>query len=109
MNNVISFMLITLFCSIIFILIGVISIKKKTPVHFWSNQSISPDEISDITSYNKEVGNMWLSFGFSLAFCSILHLFLSSIVGPILFVLTVVIGIVLMSIKYEKIHNKYKK
>ncbi len=109
MNNVMSFVLITFLCSFVFILIGLISIRKKTAVHFWSNQSIGPNEISDVTSYNKEVGTMWLSFGSILTLCSVLHLVFQNIVTPILYVLVIVIGIAFISIKYGKIYNKYKK
>ena len=109
MNRVISFVLIAFFCSTIFIGIGVFSLRKKTPVKFWSNQRVEVDEISDVTSYNRAVGLLWLCFGFSLALCSIFHLVLQNMMGPILYALTTMIGIGVMSVKYGKILNKYKK
>lgn len=108
MNNVTAFIVISLFCPIIFIGIGVFSQKKKTPVHFWSNQTVEIDEISDVASYNREVGLMWLILGASLALCSLFHLLLQNIIGPLLYIVTAIIGIIMMSVKYGHIYNKYK-
>ena len=108
MNDAISFMLIILICSTTFIGIGVFSLKKKTPVYFWTNQKIKAHEISNVKSYNRENGIMWLTFGSSLMFCSMLQLVLGGIIGPILFLVILLVGIVVMSIKYGQIYNKYK-
>lgn len=109
MHHINLFVLITFFSSTIFIGIGVFSLRKKTPIKFWSNQRLEVEEIADVISYNRAVGMLWLSFGFSLVFCSILHLVLDHMIGPILYVLTAMIGIAVMSVKYGKILNKYKK
>lgn len=104
-----SFVLVTLFCSTIFIAIGIFSIRKKTAVHFWTNQKLERNEISDISSYNREVGRMWLTFGSLLAIASLLHLVLQNIIGPILVALTTVMGVIVMATKYGTIYTKYKK
>jgi len=46
----------------IFIGIGIYSIKKKTPMHFWSMSPVKLEEISDVKSYNKGNGLMWIVY-----------------------------------------------
>lgn len=88
--------------------IGLISLKKKTPVKFWSIQVIKVHEISNVKSYNKETGLMWITYGIALVLCSLLQFLLGDIIGPIAFALTLVAGIVVMVNKYGKIYTKYK-
>ena len=108
MNDAMSFMTVILCVSAVYIGIGVLSFKKKTPVHFWTNQKIKAKAISDVKSYNREIGLMWLVYGFSLLLCSLLQIVLRGIMGPLVFVLTLVIGIFVMVNKYGVIYDKYK-
>ena len=70
----------------IFIGIGIYSIKKKTPMHFWSMSSVKSEEISDVKSYNKENGLMWIVYGCTYILSAVFALF-GSIIAPIIMVL----------------------
>ena len=49
----IVFSFIVWFCSLIFIGIGIYSIKRKTPMHFWAGSKVKREEITDIKAYNR--------------------------------------------------------
>lgn len=89
---------------LIFTGIGVFSIKKKTPMHFWSGSTVKSEEIDDIKAYNKANGIMWISYGLILYTSSI---FIESI-GAAAYVFITIFGLLGLVICYYRIYNKYK-
>ncbi|WP_270568012.1 hypothetical protein [Clostridium beijerinckii] len=81
--------------------------KRKDPMHFWSGSTVRPEEIADITSYNRANGLMWASYAFCMFMTGILSLF-STITGVILLIIICVPGIVVLAIAYNRIYNKYR-
>mgnify|MGYP004701868261 CR=1 FL=1 len=91
----------------IFIGIGIYSIKKKTPMHFWSMSPVKLEEISDVKSYNKENGLMWIVYGSTYILAAIFAFFGSKI-APIIIVLSCTIGLIVLVFVYQSIYWKYK-
>ncbi|ROR30408.1 hypothetical protein EDD66_10259 [Mobilisporobacter senegalensis] len=94
-------------CSLIFGVIALWAFKRKDPMHFWSGSTVSPEEIGDISSYNRANGLMWAIYTVCMAVTGILSLF-SIIIGTILLGIMCVPGIVVLVVVYNRIYNKYK-
>ena len=88
----------------VFVCLGIYSLKRKTPMHFWAGSTVSSDEISDVKAYNKANGIMWICYGLSFLLIPILGEKFGSITMAIL-VLFVVVALILT---YKIIYNKYK-
>ena len=91
----------------VFIGIGIYSLKKKTPTHFWSVTTVKTEEISNVKSYNKENGIMWLVYGSTYIISAILSLF-GSIIAPIIVILSSTVGLIILVLVYQRIYMKYK-
>ncbi len=89
---------------IIFIGLGIYSLKRKTPMHFWAGSTVSNKEISDIKAYNKANGIMWICYGLSFLLIPTLE----ESIGGVTLVLFGPIIIVALILTYKIIYNKYK-
>ncbi|MDU1538661.1 MAG: hypothetical protein E6902_03480 [Paeniclostridium sordellii] len=88
----------------IFICLGIYSLKRKTPMHFWAGSTVSSEEISDVKAYNKANGVMWICYGLSFLLIPILEEHFGSLTLSIL----VPFMIVALILNYKIIYNKYK-
>lgn len=100
MNVFISIIPVT----IILTCIGIYSLNKKTPMHFWAGSTVKAEEISDVKAYNKANGIMWISYGFSFL---LIPLF-SAIFGEVIIALIYIFGTLGIFILYNLIYKKYK-
>ncbi|SFI42091.1 hypothetical protein SAMN05192551_12010 [Tindallia magadiensis] len=108
MGEVIAFIVPLMVCATVFIGIGIYSIKRKTPMHFWSGTIVRPEEISDVKSYNKENGIMWIVYGSTYILSAIVSLFWRSSIGTIIVGLSASVGIIVLILVYQRIYKKYK-
>lgn len=106
--EILVFLSIYIFCSIVFTSIGVYSLKRKTPMHFWSGTTVDPKSISDVTAYNKANGIMWITYGLLYTILGIIHYFTdnSFIFFTLVFLPTG--GIIFLVLSYNAIYKKYK-
>jgi len=103
----ILFIIIAWFCGAIFIGIGIYSICKKTPIHFWAGTSVKSDEIKDIRAYNKANGIMWISYGSTFVLAGVFSL-LNMAIGTMFFIIAGIAGTFVLILVYNHIYNKYK-
>lgn len=55
-------------CACIMWGLGISQLKSKKPVGFYTGEKAPlPDEISDVTAWNRKHGSMWITYGFCLA------------------------------------------
>lgn len=94
-------------CSLIFGIIALWAFKRKDPMHFWSGSTVSPEEISDIPSYNRANGMMWAVYTACMVVTGIVSLF-GVITGVALLVIICVLGIPVLIVTYNRIYNKYR-
>ncbi|QUH26541.1 hypothetical protein [Serpentinicella alkaliphila] len=92
----------------IFITIGIYSIRKKTPMHFWSGTTVKSEEISDVKAYNRANGIMWICYGSTYIIGLLLSIVFGSKIGTIITIFSSSVGIILLIIIYGKIYDKYK-
>lgn len=109
MEGAIPFAIIVWICALVFIAIGIYSLKRKTPMHFWSGTTVKVEEISDIKAYNKANGIMWISYGFTYIIGGILSLLFNTNVGGIIVAILGTLGIIILVLVYQRIYQKYKK
>ena len=72
-------------CAIIFISISIYAFFTKKPINFWTWEKISADSITDIKSFNRSYGIMWLIYGLCWLISDVLGLF--SFVASIIFLI----------------------
>ena len=60
LNNVTYFSIASIFAGLVFIAVGIWAFCRKTPMHFWSGTTVSPETITDVKKYNKANGFMWV-------------------------------------------------
>ncbi|WP_071162454.1 hypothetical protein [[Clostridium] dakarense] len=92
---------------IIFIGMGIYSLKRKTPMHFWAGTVVKPEEIRDIKSYNRANGIMWIVYGLSFLLCIPLELLFGDI-GYIIIGILGLPGVIALILCYNHIYKKYK-
>ena len=108
MEESIIYLLILLLCGLLFIGLGIFSIKKKTPMHFWAGIPVKPEEIRDIKAYNKANGIMWIIYGSMIGLSGFASLIWDLNLVAIVFIITIVLGTILIMIAHGKIYEKYK-
>jgi len=95
-------------CALIFGAIALWASKRQTPMHFWSGTVVRPEEITDITSYNRENAIMWAIYAVSMVVAGIVSLF-SVLAGAALLVVICTWGVIILINTYKRIHSKYKQ
>lgn len=109
MAEIVAFVIPLLICAFVFIGIGIFSLNKKTPMHFWSGTTVKSEEITDIRAYNRANGIMWIVYGSTFILAIILNLVFNSNVGVLVVVLSCTVGLIALILVYGKIYNKYKR
>lgn len=94
--------------SLLFTGIGIYAWRRKKPMWFWSGSTVKESDISDIDTYNRANGIMWLVFSLVMWFSTILGA-LNVKTGGIILIAGCIIGIPTLPIVYGKIYRKYKK
>lgn len=95
-------------CSILFTAIGIYALKSKKPMSFWAGVAVNEKDISDIRSYNKSNGIMWILFSVPLWASAVIGFFNLKI-GAIILTIGCVIGIPALPICYGRIFKKHKR
>ena len=94
-------------CSICFLAIGLVAVKRRKPMHFLAGTTVAPEEVSDIPAFNKANFFMWSIYAVCMAIAGVLSLF-STTVGIILFVAFFTVGLVALGIVHSHLRKKYK-
>ena len=98
--------LIYIISAVIFYFIGEYAKKTKKPMHFWSGDSIDPNNIKDIYEYNRANARMWKQYALSFLICSLV-VYIYPKLSIILFIINLFVGMVIMVMQYEKITKQY--
>mgnify|MGYP001630791211 CR=1 FL=1 len=96
-------------CAVLFIGVGIYSLRTKKPMHFWSGAVVKQSEIRDIPAYNRENAVMWLIYGGCDVLIGFLGVFGYFSASALLFCSSIIIGIPLLVLNYRRIYRKYKK
>ncbi|SDZ03565.1 hypothetical protein [Tindallia californiensis] len=108
MGERIIFMVPVMLCAIVFISIGIYSINKKTPMHFWSGTTVKTEDISDTKAYNKENGIMWITYGSTYILSAMASFFWKSSIGTMIGGLSASVGLIILIFVYHRIYKKYQ-
>ncbi|KXZ39239.1 hypothetical protein SAMN05661008_01044 [Alkalithermobacter thermoalcaliphilus JW-YL-7 = DSM 7308] len=95
-------------CASIFIMIGIYSIKRKPPMHFWAGTTVKKEEIADVKLYNKANGIMWICYGLVYVVAGVIALFGKSSVSGVIIGLACFPGLIVLILVYQVIYKKYK-
>ena len=87
--------------------LGIFSMKRKKPMHFYAGSEVKPWQIKDIPAYNKANGWMWIVFSRIFWAAALLSLFDTPAAG-ILLVVGCLAGIPGLVIAYGRIYRRYK-
>ena len=93
-------------CGFLFVGIGVFSILRKTPMHFWADTKVLPEQLVDIKGYNRENGVMWILYGFPFFIIGLVY-FLWPITSLVLLFVFSLGGIPILILNYRRITRKY--
>lgn len=74
-------LLICWLCAAIFTGIGVYARHSATPVHFWSGTTVAPEQVSDISAYNRANSGMWLIFSLPYWLLGVVYFWLPVLSG----------------------------
>lgn len=108
MGDAIIWYLITFGCAALFYGIGVYAQKLKKPMGFWSGQTISPSEISDIEGYNRENSKMWKLYSLWYVAAGLAEIW-STLIAVVLLFLSCSLGLGLLIAHYKRIYKNYKR
>lgn len=95
-------------CSMLFTGIGIYAWRRKKPMWFWSDHAVDENEISDIRSYNRANGIMWLCFSVPFWVSTFLGYF-NIKAGEIVAIVLWILAIPALPIAYQAIYKKYKR
>ena len=93
-------------CGFLFVGIGIFSILRKSPMHFWSDTKVLPEQLVDIKGYNRENGVMWILYGIPYFIIALLY-FLWPITSIVLLSVCSLGGIPILILNYRRITRKY--
>ena len=74
---------------------------------FWSGKTVDRDEISDIPSYNRANGKMWIGFSLIFWLSALLSILNIGAAGAVMGA-GMILGIPLLVVIYGRIYAKYK-
>lgn len=106
MTDMIVFSAIVWLCGCIFLIIGIIAWRKKTPMHFWSGTEVKESEIADIPAYNRANGVMWTTYSMGYFLSGLLAL-VDTYAGILLLVFFCFPGILLLVYVYHTIYRRF--
>lgn len=95
-------------CALTFILLGVYTLKKETPIHFWAGTTVKNEEINDIKAYNKANGLMWIIYGSLFVLAALMMFLKQPLIANIILIVACFPGFIVLIIIYRLIYNKYK-
>ena len=93
-------------CALTFIALGIYSIKRKDPMHFWAGSKVPPEKVSDIPRYNRANGIMWIVTGLLYAADALLAFYDFFTAGMVLLVISLG-GVPCLILGYRAICKKY--
>ena len=106
--DIIIWLLIMMPCSMLITGIGIYAWKRKKPMWFWSETTVSENEINDIPAYNKANGIMWICY--SLIFWLSTFIGFASMKAAAWFLMAgCLAGTPVLIIAYRVIYKKCKK
>ena len=108
MSYNIVFAIITWAISLIWLTMSVIAFSKKKPINFWAGDYMKPDEIVDVTAYNRANGVMWLVFGLMFVVAGVVEIVWHEYLGMLLLLLLCVPGFLVLMLCYQFIHLRYQ-
>jgi predicted cobalt transporter CbtA len=99
--------LIWTIAAVLFAVNGVICLRKKNPVGFFTHAA--PPKVSDTAAYNRAVARIWFIFAVLLEIVGIPFLFISKN-SPLAFLIlgAVVILVIWLIAAYQKIERTYR-
>ena len=95
-------------CILLFTGIGIYAIRREKPMWFWSGSTVNETEITDVKSYNKENGIMWICYSLVMWASTFMGVFNMAAAGIVLFIGGLA-GLPILVICYNRIYKKYKK
>lgn len=93
-------------CAFTFIALGIYSLKRKDPMHFWAGSKVPPEKVSDISRYNRANGIMWIVAGLLFAADALLAFYDVFTAGMVLLALCLG-GAPCLILVYRSICKKY--
>ncbi len=87
--------------------LGIFSMKRKKPMHFYAGSEVKPWQIKDIPAYNKANGWMWIVYSLGFWAAIVLGLFNAGAAGLVMAIWCLG-GIPVLVIAYKRIYKKYK-
>ena len=106
MGNWIMFVILMI-NALIFLIMGVVALRLKKPMHFWAGSVVKPEEITDIPAYNRANGIMWISFGGVCTIVSFLS-FYNVLLAGLAIVVVVLAGLPMLILAYGRIYDRYQ-
>ena len=94
------------FCAAIFSGIGIYAGRAKTPMHFWSDSTVSPEKCKDIVAYNKANQKLWLIYSVPFWLAGFIGFF-SVEMAALVLTLSCTLGLIWPIWQYGKISKKY--
>ena len=95
--------------ALVMIIIGVWQIKSKNPVGFYTNEKpLRYDEVSDVATWNKKHGCMWVLYGLTMIVSFVLSSLVKSEILQMVLILCGTIGpMPFMMLYHRHLKNKY--
>ena len=94
----------------LFILYPISQSNKKEPCGFWTG--ITPptlDMISDVKSFNKKVGRLWVNYAIVLLVSTFFPLFFKQKIFEYFFGFVLITGFIVIGICYQLLLKQYRK
>lgn len=92
-------------CGAIFLGIGLYAVRRKTPMNFWSGETVPSESVSDIPAYNRAMGKLWGGYGVVYWVAGPIG-FWHPIAGVVVMCVLSVIGAAALVLIYKKIIEK---
>jgi len=103
----IGLLAVTLLMGVVICINAIYHNVRKTPTNFWTGSIIKPEEIANISAYNRANYIMWVIYLVCLALAGVV-VFFSWIIGLIVYLIVVLLGVAIMIVVYKRIYNKHK-
>jgi len=104
----IIWLVITIPCSLLFTGIGIYAWRREKPMWFWSGSTVREEEITNVRTYYRENGIMWICYSSVFWISTFMGIWNVSTAGIVL-AAGCFGGIPLLVIAYNRIYRKYKK